>query len=232
MLFRTSLAALPNSQRRELLRSGSAGVLLAVLAMSGCSKDGNTSKNQLLAKDSVILCLGDSLTFGYALAAAAQSYPSQLEALTGYVTKNAGLNGDTAEGALSRLPDLLENNKPGLVLVSIGGNDFLRGVPLQRTKAALVQIVRTAQAANTTVALVAQPRPAAIAAALGSLEDHPVYAEVATETGTPLFAGAWSKVLSNADLRSDPIHANSEGYRVFTLALADWLRAQKWISKA
>lgn len=222
----------PAFVRRTLLGAGSAAAMLAALALTGCSKSGSSSKNQLLAKDSVILCLGDSLTFGYALAAPAQSYPSQLEALTGHVTKNAGLNGDTTEGALSRLPDLLENNKPGLVLVSIGGNDFLRGVPLQRTKAALVQIVRTAQAANTPVVLVAQPRPAAIAAALGSLEDHPVYAEVSTETGASLFAGAWSKVLSNADWRSDPIHANNEGYRVFAQDLADWLRAQQWIAKA
>jgi len=136
----------------------------------------------------VLLCLGDSLTFGYG-AAVGTGYPQQLEQLTGYVTKNAGVNGDTAEGALARLPALLQENTPGLVLISIGGNDFLRGLPLDRTRAALKSLVQTA-AAGAQVVLIAQPKPAFIAAATGSLSDHEVYAEVAKETGTLLSAAA------------------------------------------
>jgi acyl-CoA thioesterase-1 len=95
-----------------------------------------------LPREAVLLCLGDSLTFGYG-ATAGLGYPQQLEQLTGYVTKNAGINGDTAEGALARLPALLQENTPGLVLISIGGNDFLRNLPLDRTRAALKNLVRT-----------------------------------------------------------------------------------------
>lgn len=222
----------PTVARRTLLRSGGAVALLATLSITGCSKSASKGKNQQLAKDSVILCLGDSLTYGYGVTGPTQSYPNQLEALTGYVTKNAGLNGDRAEGALARLPDLLQNNTPGLVLVSIGGNDFLNNVPLAQTRAALVSIVGTARAANAQVALIAQPRPALMAAATGSLKDHPVYAEVASETNTALFEQGWSDVLSKADLRSDQIHANNEGYRVFAEKLAQWLRDQQWIAKA
>lgn len=217
--------------RRLFLRSGSATVVLAALAaITGCSRR-NKNTNPLLAKDSVILCLGDSLTYGFGITAPEQSYPSRLEALTGHVTKNAGINGDRAEGALARLPELLQASTPRLVLVSIGGNDFLRGVPLEQTRAALVGIVSIARAANAQVALIAQPRPVLMAAAIGSLEDHPVYAEVASETATPLFRQGWSDVLSKADWRSDQIHANSEGYRVFTEKLADWLRDQGWVAK-
>lgn len=212
----------PHTDRRRLLL-GSLG--LSLLTAAGCSK--NKPKARTLAKDATLLCLGDSLTFGYG-ATADGGYPEQLQLLTGHVTQNAGLNGDTSEGALARLPGLLQANTPGLVLVSIGGNDFLRKLPVEQTRAALKQLVQTA-AATTQVALIAQPRPELMAAAIGSLKDHALYAEVAGETGVPLFEGGWSHVLSRAELRSDQIHANSEGYKVFAERLADWLRKTKFI---
>lgn len=212
-----------DSDRRQLLL-GSLGVVL--LPLAGCTN--KSPKARPLAKEATVLCLGDSLTFGYGAPAGA-SYPEQLQELTGHVTQNAGLNGDTAEGALARLPGLLEANAPGLVLVAIGGNDFLRRLPIAKTRAALKQLLQTA-AANTQVVLVAQPRPELMAAAMNSLKDHEIYAEVAGEVGVPLFEGGWSYVLSRAELRSDQIHANSEGYKVFAERLADWLRKMKFVA--
>ena len=211
----------PDSDRRHLLIGSLAGTLLLA---SGCSKTAKPRGNTL-AREATLLCLGDSLTFGYGAAAGA-SYPDRLEQLTGHVTQNAGLNGDTAEGALARLPGLLRNNTPGLVLVSIGGNDFLRNVPPERTHAALKAIVQTA-ASSTQVVLIGQP--GLLAAATGSLKDHPVYAEVATETGVALFAGGWAYVLARPELRSDQIHANAQGYGIFAERLADWLRDMKFV---
>lgn len=215
-------APLSNQRRRLLL----GGLGATVLASAGCSRSGPAART--LPKEATLLCLGDSLTFGYG-ASAGTSYPEQLESLTGHVTQNAGLNGDTSEGALARLPALLQANAPGLVLLSIGGNDFLRKWPEERTRTALTQLVQTA-AATTQVVLIAQPRPELMAAALGSLNDHPLYAAVAEATGVPLFEGGWSHVLSRTELRSDQIHANSEGYKVFAERLAGWLRKQKFIA--
>ncbi|MEP6772710.1 MAG: GDSL-type esterase/lipase family protein, partial [Polaromonas sp.] len=210
-------------QRRLLL----AGMASALALGVGCSK---TAKPQgtALPKEATLLCLGDSLTFGYGAPDGA-SYPQQLERLTGHVTQNAGINGDTAEGALARLPALLQENTPGLVLVSIGGNNFLRNMPLDGTRAAIKSIVQTA-AAGTQVVLIAQPKPVLLSAATGSLNDHEVYADVAAETGTALFAGGWSYVLSRSELRSDQIHANAEGYKVFAERLATWLRDMKFVA--
>ncbi|MBA4326765.1 MAG: arylesterase [Polaromonas sp.] len=215
-------AQLPDPQRRLWL----AGLGAALLLSAGCSRSGPAART--LPQDATLLCLGDSLTFGYG-AAAGTAYPEQLQRLTGHTTQNAGINGDTSEGALLRLTGLLTGNTPGLVLLSIGGNDFLRKWPEARTRAALTQLVQTAAAA-TQVVLIAQPRPELMAAALGSLNDHPVYAEVAEATGVPLFEDGWSQVLSRAELRSDQIHANSEGYQVFAERLAGWLRKQKFIA--
>lgn len=209
--------------RRRLLLAPMAS---ALLLGAGCSRTPQP-RATLLAPDATLLCLGDSLTFGLGADPGA-SYPEKLAQLTGHVTHNEGINGDTAEGALARLPGLLQTSKPGLVLVSIGANDFLRGLPLEGTRAALLQIVETA-ASSAQVALLAQPRPSLMGYAAGLLEDHGVYAEVAAGTGTPLFSGGWSKVLSRAELRSDPIHANAQGYEVFAGRLADWLREIKLV---
>lgn len=208
--------------RRRFLLAGAATSLLLAAA---CTK--KQPKGTTLAKDATLLCLGDSLTFGQG-ASTGTSYPQKLEELTGHVTKNAGINGDTAQGALMRLPGLLQENAPGLVLVSIGGNDFLRRMPLDRTKAAIRQIVQTA-AASAQVVLIAQPFPDAMALAAGSLKDHPVYAELALETGVALFAGGWSKVLSRSDWRSDQIHANTAGYHQFAELLNQWLREMQFV---
>ncbi len=170
----------------------------------------------------MLLCLGDSLTAGVG-AEPARSYPQQLAQLTGHPAHNGGVSGDTAEDALARLPALLAATAPGLVLVSIGGNDFLRGVPLARTEAALRRIVELARE-TAQVALIAQPRPLALAAALGALRDHELYARVASGMDVALFADGWSQVLSQPELRADPIHANAAGYALLAGRLARWLR--------
>jgi acyl-CoA thioesterase-1 len=214
----------PKLLRRRLLLGGMTSALLLATACSRSDKPAAST----LPKDATLLCLGDSLTFGYG-APAGTAYPPVLEQLTGHVVQNAGINGDTAEGALARLPGLLQENSPALVLVSIGGNDFLRKVAPERTRAALKSIVQTA-AASAQVVLIAQPEPVLMALVSGSLDDHPMYAEVAKETGVPLFEGGWSYVLSRAELRSDQIHANAAGYKVFAERLAAWLRDRKFVA--
>lgn len=210
--------------RRQLLLGGMTSALLLATACSRSDKP----PVRTLPKEATLLCLGDSLTFGMGAALGA-AYPQVLEQLIGHVVQNAGINGDTAEGALARLPALLQANTPGLVLVSIGGNDFLRRLPPERTRAALTSIVQTA-AASAQVVLIAQPEPALMALATGALKDHEVYAEVASTTGVPLFAGGWAQVLSRPELRSDQIHANAEGYKVFAERLAAWLREKKYVA--
>lgn len=215
-------AVLP--RRRLLLQTALAAGTSFVLGCSRSSGPRGTS----IAPGATILCLGDSLTAGVG-ADAASSYPRQLAQSLGHPCINGGVSGDTSDDALERLPALLEAEAPALVLVSIGGNDFLRGVPLARTEAALRALVDAARA-GAQVALIAQPRPAALAAALGALKDHEVYARVAADTGVALFAEGWSWVLSRPELRADPIHANADGYARFTERLAQWLRETGFVA--
>ena len=66
--------------------------------------------------------------------------------------------------------------------------------------------------------LVAVPR-ASVVAALGQMTDHALYAEVAKDLNIPLQREGWGEVLAQAELRSDPVHANAKGYAQFARSL-------------
>jgi lysophospholipase L1-like esterase len=195
-----------------------AGGVAALLAACG-----RRQRLGALSTDSTVLALGDSITWGTG-ATPETSYPAVLAALTGWKVVNAGVPGDTSAGAVARLPELLQQHQPQLVLVSIGGNDLLRRMPLADLREHVRVICRKARETGAQVVLIGIPEANAMAAAARSLADHPVYAELAQELKVPLYAGGWSRVLSDPALRSDPIHANAKGYEVFARGLWEWLR--------
>ena len=197
------------TRRGFAARVGGAGLLLVTLA--GCGRDKKTA--QPVPPGSTVLALGDSLTFGTG-ASAETCYPTVLAVLTGWNVVNAGVSGDTSAQALARLPALLAEHQPKLVIVSIGGNDFLRKLPESDTRTHVHAICKQALAAGAQVLLVAVPR-ATVAAALGQMTDHALYAEVAKDLKIPLQREAWGEVLAQPDLRADAVHANARGYAQF-----------------
>ena len=197
------------TRRGFAARVGGAGLLLVTLA--GCARDKKTA--QPVPPGSTVLALGDSLTFGTG-ASAETSYPTVLAGLTGWNVVNAGVPGDTSAQALARLPALLAERQPKLVIVSIGGNDFLRKLPESDTRAHVHAICKQSLDAGAQVLLVAVPR-ATVAAALGQMTDHALYAEVAKDLKIPLQREAWGEVLAQPDLRADAVHANARGYAQF-----------------
>jgi acyl-CoA thioesterase-1 len=106
------------------------------------------------------------------------------------------------------------------LLVSIGGNDFLRRLPDSETRANVRGICLQAESSMTQVLLIGVPQPSALAVVARSLADHPLYGELASELKIPLYSGGWARVLNDPELRSDPIHANDRGYAVFAQGLA------------
>jgi acyl-CoA thioesterase-1 len=198
------------------------------LVMSGCGRK-KVAAVAALPPGAAVLALGDSITFGTGAETAA-AYPAQLAALTGWNVINGGVPGNTAAQALDRLPDLLAEHKPALVIVSVGGNDFLRRLPESDTVAALRRIAAMARDAGAQVVLVGVPQPT-ISAALGvGLSDHPMYERLAEELSLPLHAKGWSHVLGDEKLKSDQIHANAAGYRAFAEGLAARLRELKLLT--
>ena len=180
-------------------------------ALAGCGR--SQGKAQPVPAGSTVLALGDSLTYGTGASAEA-SYPTVLAELTGWNVVNAGVPGDTSAQALARLPALLAEHRPRLVIVSIGGNDFLRKLPESDTRANVHAACKLALESGAQVLLVAVPR-ATVAAALGQMTDHALYAEVAKDLNIPLQREGWGEVLAQAELRSDQVHANAKGYAQF-----------------
>jgi len=215
-------------QRRVALARGVA--LLAACAVGACSKRPAVRARRVSA-GATVLALGDSLTFGSG-ATPETSYPAVLAGLTGWQVINAGVPGDTSAQALQRLPGLLQEHRPELVLVSIGGNDLLRRLPEADTRANVQRICELTRDAGAQVLLLAVPRPSLAAAVTGSLSDHPMYAELAAALQLPLQANGWASVLADEALRSDQIHANARGYaqmarNVHDVALASGLAAPR-----
>jgi acyl-CoA hydrolase len=200
------------ARRRALARvAGLAGLATAPwLAACGKSKP----KAQAVPRGATVLALGDSLTYGTG-ATPETSYPAVLAGLTGWSVVNAGVPGDTSTQARERLPALLAEYKPVLVIVCIGGNDFLRTLSEVETRAQVRATCEEARASGAQVMLVAVPRVSALAAATGSLSDHAMYGEIAAELKLPLHGKGWSGVLGDASLRSDQVHANAKGYERF-----------------
>ena len=160
--------------RRQFLISS------AILTLAACGKRRNRA--QALPKGSTVLALGDSLTYGYGAAPAA-AYPVQLAGLTGWKVINGGVSGDTTADTLARLPGLMQQ-QPKLVIISIGGNDFLRKLPESITRANIGKIIQTVQAANVPAVLVAIPH-FTTGALFGNLSDHPLYQEIAEQYRIP-----------------------------------------------
>lgn len=203
-----------------------------MLALAGglpaCSRREPTVAAAALPTGSVVLALGDSITHGTG-AAPGESYPDELARLTGWAVVNAGVPGDTAAQVLARLPTLLQDHEPALVLLGAGGNDFLRRLPADETRDALEQAVDLCRAAGAAVLLIAVPRPSLGAAAGVSLSDHPLYAALAQSRGVALHADGWSAVLSDPALRDqDRIHANAAGYARFAQGLFERLQSLGW----
>ena len=192
-------------------------LVLSCALLAGC---GRRRFRKLVAGDA-ILAVGDSLTAGFGAPKGAD-YPAQLAQILGHKVINGGVSGDTSAQALARLPDLLVQ-KPKLVVVSIGGNDFLQRQPESGTRENIRKMVADIRATGVPAVLVAIPH-FTTGALLGVVSEHPLYAELADELDVPMLKGAWAEILGDKDLKSDAVHANAAGYRLFAEKLAGFLR--------
>ena len=192
-------------------------LVLSCALLAGC---GRRRFRKLVAGDA-ILAVGDSLTAGFGAPKGAD-YPAQLAQILGRKVINGGVSGDTSAQALARLPDLLVQ-KPKLVVVSIGGNDFLQRQPESGTRENIRKMVADIRATGVPAVLVAIPH-FTTGALLGMVSEHPLYAELADELDVPLLKGAWADILGDKDLKSDAVHANAAGYWLFAEQLAGFLR--------
>ena len=175
-----------------------------VMALIGCVQ--RKIKN-IDSKGEVIVCFGDSLTFGYG-AEPSQDYPGILSRLSGWQVINAGISGNTSAEAMLRLnADVLEK-KPFLAIIEFGPNDFLTKVPLQETEKNVCMMIDQVQARGAMVAIVD------ISTGLLFREYRELYQRLARGKGAVFIPGVFLGIITNPSLKSDFLHPNSQGYKI------------------
>ncbi len=171
------------------------------LALVACERAPSLSR---LDADARMLAFGDSLTYGTGAPPQA-AYPAVLAERTGFEVVNAGVPGELSGEGRRRLPGVLDQVRPDLLILCHGGNDILRN----RTGGVadnLRAMIAAARERGVEVVLVGVPR-----FGLG-LSTAPWYEEVAVAEDVPLVAGVLSDILSDAALKSDRVHPNARGY--------------------
>ncbi len=185
-----------------------------LFALAAC---GDRAKLERLPANAVVLAFGDSLTFGTG-AAEAESYPAQLETLIGRRVVRAGVPGEVTAAALERLPAAIDEYAPRLLILCIGGNDFLRRLGNAQAERNVRAMVQLAKSRGVDVFLIGTPE-------LALLPSPPAFYEtVAKDLKVPYEGGVITEVLKDASLKSDPIHPNARGYRVIAERVAERLK--------
>lgn len=175
---------------------------------------GQTQKNTIK-----IIAVGDSLTAGYGLRLD-ESYPKQLEsklAENNYAVEviNAGISGETTRGLLERV-DFIKKQKPEIILITIGGNDALRGLPITETEKNISRIIELFKEDldSKNIFLMQIKAPANLGSQY-TKEFDDIYTRAASQVGVTLIPFVVPEVFTDSSLmQNDGIHPNAAGYRV------------------
>ena len=201
--------------------------LLVLSIFSGCpSNPENPTETQVYRKNSTensfrILILGDSLTEGYGVSAQ-QAFPSLLEKKlndefssdknSSYEIINAGISGSTSSGGVSRIEWLLKS-KPDFLILALGGNDGLRGVPVEETKDNLKKIILAAKSKDIPTLLAGMKMPPNYGIEY-TREFSKQFEDLANQEDVPLIPFLLEGVGGNPAMNlPDRIHPNPAGHQ-------------------
>lgn len=157
-------------------------------------------------KGTTIVALGDSLTVGVGASDTAHGYISILAKRLNITIANKGVSGDTTADAEKRLQRDVLDEHPNIVLILLGGNDYLKQVPQEETFRNLRSIIERTQKTGATVLL--------IGVRGGLLHDKfdKDFEKLAKDTGSLFVPNALNEILGDPKLMSDQVHPNDDGY--------------------
>jgi acyl-CoA thioesterase I len=162
----------------------------------------------------VILILGDSLSAGYGVRVDATWVALLQKRLTdqgyGYKVVNASISGETSGGARTRLPRALQLHKPAVVIIELGANDGLRGLPLKQVRSNFEDMLQQVRAAGARAILIAMRLPVNYGPAY-SEQLHGMYAELGKQFSVPVVPGFIESVaLDQKLMQDDGLHPNAQ----------------------
>lgn len=175
-----------------------------------------------------ILAVGDSLFAGYGLDSQADSFPNRLEralrsrGINARIA-NAGVSGDTSGAGAERFAFVLKSQprKPDLVLLEFGGNDVLRALPPEQTRANLARMLAEAKAQGVPVLLMGMLAPPNLGSDFKA-KFEPIYPELAKQYGARLVPFFLAPVIGKPDLiQADHVHPNARGVDEIVAATVD-----------
>lgn len=167
-----------------------------------------------------IIAFGDSLTAGFGLAEK-ESYPYLLQEKLkadgfDYEVVNAGVSGDTSLGGLERADWVLEQDNAQILILELGANDLLRGVPVDKMKNNLDKIIRKAKAKNIKILLCGMLAPPTMGAQY-QRDFLRAFPDLAAEHKVEFLPFLLDNVATVKELnQADGIHPNAEGEKIMT----------------
>ncbi|MDO8282125.1 MAG: arylesterase [Thermodesulfovibrionia bacterium] len=201
---------------KDLKRLSAVLIVLLIFPVFACHKA--APKVSYLQENSVILAFGDSLTFGIGAEGSEDTYPAVLQKLINRKVINAGVSGEVTAKGIERLPGLLDEYKPSLLILCHGGNDLMRKLGDEKAADNIRAMIRMAKESGVDVVLLGVPR-----LSLTSMSAAGFYKEIAEEFNIPYDNHILFDIVSNASLKSDYIHPNVKGYRMMAEAVAELL---------
>jgi acyl-CoA thioesterase-1 len=189
-----------------------AGVALSLAAGSALSAP----------KPKIVTVLGDSITAGYGLPAAA-ALPAQLQkALDKHgavVVRGAGVSGDTTADGLARVGFSVQKDT-AVCVIALGGNDLLQGIDPKTTKANLAQIIQTLKARHIRIVLAGLTQPGDVGGPYAR-EFAAIYPQLAKQYGVTLYPNLLAGVVLDGRYnQQDGIHPNADGVVIIAGKLA------------
>ncbi|KWE90366.1 arylesterase [Burkholderia ubonensis] len=202
------------NRRAALAALLSGGVLAATAAGLACAATPPAAP----PGQPVIVVLGDSLSAEYGLPRDTGWVALLRQRLAteriDYSVANASVSGDTTSGGRARLPAVLARLKPAIVVVELGANDALRGVPLATTERNLREIVADAQRARAKVVLVGMFVPPNYGPDY-TQKFHGIYTRLSKDLGVPLVPFLLAGIENRPDMfQADQIHPTRQAQGV------------------
>jgi acyl-CoA thioesterase-1 len=204
---------------------------ILTLVFASCSRGSDAGKNsgtankplaipQIISNKPKVVAFGDSLTAGFGLLEK-ESYPYLLQEKLkadgfDYEVVNAGVSGDTTLGGLERIDWVLEIENVKVLILELGANDLMRGVPAAKVKANLETIIRKAKAKNVRILLCGMLAPPTGGSDYGR-EFTVIFPDLATQYKTDFLPFLLDGVAIKKELnQADGIHPNAEGEKIMT----------------
>src|SRR5436190_5189492 len=196
------------------------GCAAAKIATSNTAASRPLRTPQAASNRPKIIALGDSLTAGFGLTER-ESYPYLLQERLNadgynYEVVNAGVSGDTSLGGLERVDWVLEQDDVRILVLELGANDLLRGIPVSKMKTNLDKIIEKAKARNVAVLLCGMLAPPTMGADY-QRDYTSAFPDLATQHKIAYHPFLLENIALKKELnQADGIHPNAEGTKIMT----------------